>query len=57
MEQDLNIDIIKSSGKKAKFSLDKLSNSLRRSGADHKLVEQIVNQVKDELFTTGPMPY
>lgn len=50
MEQDLNIDIIKSSGKKAKFSLDKLSNSLRRSGADHKLVEQIVNQVKDELY-------
>ncbi|RTE52423.1 ATPase [Arenibacter aquaticus] len=50
MDPDLHIEIIKSSGKKARFSLDKLSNSLRRSGADHKLVEQIVNQVKDELY-------
>lgn len=50
MDRELNIEIIKSSGKKARFSLDKLSNSLRRSGADHILVEQIVNQVKDELY-------
>ncbi|NNG08570.1 MAG: ATPase [Arenibacter sp.] len=50
MDRELNIEIIKSSGKKARFSLDKLSNSLRRSGADHNLVEQIVNQVKDELY-------
>lgn len=50
MDRELNIEIIKSSGKKARFSLDKLSNSLSRSGADHNLVEQIVNQVKDELY-------
>lgn len=50
MDRELNIEIIKSSGKKARFSLDKLSNSLRRSGADHNLVEQIVNQVMDELY-------
>lgn len=50
MDPELNIEIIKSSGRKARFSLDKLSNSLSRSGADHNLVEQIVNQVKDELY-------
>ncbi|MCK0190320.1 ATP cone domain-containing protein [Arenibacter sp. F20364] len=50
MEKDFDIDIIKSSGKRAKFSLDKLRNSLKHSGADHNVVEKIVDQVKDELY-------
>ena len=50
MEKELEIEILKSSGERAKFSLDKLRNSLKRSGADHNLVEQIVGQVKDELY-------
>lgn len=50
MEKELDIEILKSSGERAKFSLDKLSKSLKHSGADHNLVEQIVGQVKDELY-------
>lgn len=46
----LNIEIIKSSGEKVRFSLHKLQNSLRRSGADAELVNQIVDQVSSELY-------
>ena len=45
-----DIDIIKSSGQKVKFSLDKLRDSLKHSGANHELVEEIVGKVRDELF-------
>lgn len=48
MNQD--IEIIKSSGEKVKFSLDKLRNSLKHSGANHNLVEKIVDRVRDELY-------
>ncbi|MDG1730388.1 MAG: ATP cone domain-containing protein [Algibacter sp.] len=44
------IDIIKSSGKKVKFSLDKLKISLNRSGADQQTVNQILDKVRDELY-------
>ncbi|WP_338359480.1 ATP cone domain-containing protein [Yeosuana marina] len=44
------IDIIKSSGEKAKFSLDKLRRSLKRTGADNQTVNQIVGTVRDELY-------
>ncbi|SIR21417.1 ATP cone domain-containing protein [Maribacter ulvicola] len=50
MNRKESIDIIKSSGKKMKFSLDKLRNSLKHSGANHELVEEIVSKVNDELF-------
>ncbi|WP_430425001.1 ATP cone domain-containing protein [Maribacter litoralis] len=50
MDTKESIDIIKSSGQKMKFSLDKLRNSLKHSGANHKLVEEIVSKVYDELF-------
>ncbi len=50
MKKEKDIEIIKSSGKKARFSLDKLRNSLKHSGADQNLVEQIVEKVKDELY-------
>ncbi|MCM4153404.1 ATPase [Arenibacter sp. N53] len=50
MENELDIEILKSSGERAKFSLVKLRNSLKHSGADHNLVEQIVIHVKDELY-------
>lgn len=45
-----SIEIIKSSGEKAKFSLEKLRSSLRRSGADDKTVNQILDKVRDELY-------
>jgi len=50
MKAKLDIDIIKSSGEKSKFSLDKLRNSLKHSGADHNLVEEIVDKLRDELY-------
>lgn len=49
METD-TINIIKSSGEKAKFSLHKLKTSLKRTGADHQTVNQIINTVRDELY-------
>ena len=49
MEID-TIDIIKSSGEKVKFSLDKLKLSLKRIGTDNETVNQIIDTVKDELY-------
>ena len=46
----MDFDIIKSSGERAKFSLSKLRNSLKHSGADHNLIEQIINKVREELY-------
>lgn len=45
-----NIEVIKYSGQKAKFSIEKLKNSLRKSGADESMVEEIANKVRDELY-------
>ncbi|WP_308992877.1 ATP cone domain-containing protein [Mariniflexile litorale] len=45
-----NIEIIKSSGEKVKFSLDKLRLSLKRTGADNTIVNQILDKVRDELY-------
>ncbi|WP_378182632.1 restriction endonuclease [Aquimarina sp. SS2-1] len=45
-----DFDILKSSGEKVKFSLSKLQNSLKRSGADTKTVTQIIDTVRDELY-------
>ena len=44
------IEIIRRSGEKAKFSLDKLRSSLKRTGADKNIIEQIINKVSDELY-------
>ena len=44
------IDIIKASGDKVKFSMAKLKASLRRIGADQQTVNQIVDNVRDELY-------
>lgn len=48
--QNIDLEIIKSSGKKAKFSLDKLRISLNKTGADKKIVNQILDVVRDELY-------
>ncbi|PWK20979.1 ATP cone domain-containing protein [Xanthomarina spongicola] len=48
MEQ--HIEVIKSSGEKVKFSLEKLRASLNHSGADKKTVDQIIDKVRDELY-------
>jgi hypothetical protein len=43
-------DIVKSSGDKVKFSLDKLKRSLKQTGADSQTVNKIVDTVRDELY-------
>ncbi len=45
-----SINIIKSSGEKVKFSLDKLRTSLKRTGADKETIDQIIDNVRDELY-------
>lgn len=45
-----NLDIIKSSGEKVKFSLDKLRASLRKTGADKATINHIIDKVRDELY-------
>lgn len=47
---DTPIYIIKSSGEKAKFSLDKLRASLAKSGADIHTVNEIIENVQKELY-------
>ncbi|NNL02150.1 MAG: ATPase [Eudoraea sp.] len=42
--------IVKASGDKVLFSEEKLRSSLKRSGADSKLISQILTLVKDELY-------
>lgn len=44
------VEVIKNSGERAKFSIDKLKNSIRKSGAEESLVEEIANHVRDELY-------
>lgn len=48
--ENSSIEIVKSSGEKVKFSIEKLRNSLKHSGADDRLVQQIVDTVHDELY-------
>jgi len=43
-------DIIKSSGKKVKFSLSKLRSSLKKSGANKETIDSIIDAVRDELY-------
>lgn len=49
-KEETSIDIVKSSGDKVRFSMDKLRSSLRHSGATDDVVKQIVNTVRDELY-------
>jgi len=44
------VEIVKNSGERTNFSIDKLKNSLRKSGADENLVNQIANNVRDKLY-------
>jgi hypothetical protein len=50
MPKETEIGIIKSSGETSRFSLDKLGNSLKHSGADDATIEHILHTVQDELY-------
>lgn len=45
-----DFEILKYSGERVKFSADKLQASLRRSGADEKAIQEIIDTVRDELY-------
>jgi hypothetical protein len=45
-----SINIIKSSGETVKFSLEKLQNSLKRTGAEKAIVDTIITTVVEELY-------
>lgn len=45
-----SFEILKQSGKKVRFSIDKLRASLARTGADEKTIKHIINVVRDELY-------
>lgn len=45
-----DFEITKSSGEKVKFSLEKLRSSLKRTGADKETIDQIIDNVRDELY-------
>jgi hypothetical protein len=47
---DKGINIIKYSGKKVKFSSNKLYTSLKKTGAEDIVVNQIIEKVKGELY-------
>ncbi len=47
---DNGINIIKYSGEKVKFSMNKLYGSLKRTGAEDAIVNQIIDKVRDELY-------
>ena len=44
------LDIIKASGNEVKFSIDKLRTSLKRTGANNRVIKQIIDKVRDELY-------
>ena len=50
MESDKQIEVLKSSGEKVQFSLNKLRASLKRTGASDTTVKQILDVVRDELY-------
>ncbi len=50
MDVDKHIEIIKASGEKAQFSLDKLRKSLKRTDASNATIQRILDVVQDELY-------
>ncbi len=49
-KKEPNIEIVKHSGERVSFSIQKLKKSLSKSGADEDLVKEIANSVQEELY-------
>ena len=47
---DDSLEITKSTGELVRFSLEKLRTSLKRTGAQKKTIDQIIDKVRDELY-------
>ena len=48
--ENIEYDIIKASGERVKFSVNKLRASLKRSGADDETLQHIIDTVRGELY-------
>lgn len=49
-----NVNITKASGVKVPFSLDKLHQSLRKSGAKETLINEVLNEIKNVIYEGIP---
>ncbi|HLW32217.1 MAG TPA: ATP cone domain-containing protein, partial [Aequorivita sp.] len=49
-QNDSKIEIVKYSGERVDFSIEKLKNSLRHSGAEESLIVEIAGIVQSELY-------
>ena len=45
-----NLQVIKASGEKVQFSIDRVAESLKRSGANNKLIKSTLESLKKELY-------
>jgi len=45
-----NLHIIKASGERALFSIERVEKSLKRAGANDKIIQEILHKLKDELY-------
>ncbi|MBI6117304.1 restriction endonuclease [Salegentibacter maritimus] len=45
-----NLQVIKASGEKVQFSIDRVAESLKRSGANNKLINSTLESLKKELY-------
>lgn len=45
-----DLHIIKASGEKVIFSIEKVANSLKKAGADEQVIQEILDQLKQELY-------
>ncbi|MBZ9730979.1 restriction endonuclease [Salegentibacter sp. JZCK2] len=45
-----NLKVIKASGEKAQFSIERVAESLRRSGANEELIQKTLQKLKAELY-------
>ena len=45
-----SINVIKANGEKVLFQVEKLINSLKRSGADEMIVQHIINDIENEIY-------
>lgn len=50
MSTKKNLYIIKASGEKVKFSLDKVAASLKKAGTDDSLIQNVLEKLKNELY-------
>ena len=51
------VEIVKRSGERVKFLLNKLCSSLKRTGASRADIEQVTDKIRDEFKVYQPKKY